>query len=130
MRQQETGFAENRKSLQELGSTINRIDKDVALVQQNMGDLRELPSRVAQLEGSRSVHARDLTELDRRVSANTGHISDLLTDTNRRKGWETPFGRVAGYIAAAVIAGVVAFIAGRGVNTNPQPQRAPSYQPQ
>jgi hypothetical protein len=114
MRQQEGGFAENRKALQDFGSTINRIDR-VALVQQTMDSLKGLPQRVTQLEIAREVHQRSLDDYERRITANSGHLSTVMTDNNQRKGLEGPVGKVVvGLITALGVAllGAVLWVIG------------------
>lgn len=107
MRQQDGGFAENRKALQELGTTINRIDRDVALVQRDVNDMKNLPARVGLLETTQSSQATTLQDFERRISANTQHIGDLLTDSNKLKGMSGPLGKIGVALVTAVIAGLV-----------------------
>ena len=97
--QNASGFAEIRQSQALLTTTVSKLDKDVALVQQTMDTLKDLPNRVGQLEIKREVQQGTMEDLERRVSANTKHIGDLLTDSNKLKGWGGPAGKI--FIGAA-----------------------------
>ncbi len=116
MRQQDAGFGENRQSLQELGKTINRIDRDVALVQRDVNEMKGLPSRVGQLEATQSSQATTLADFERRISANTRHVGDLLADSNKLKGMGGPLSKIGVALITALVAGLVgAFLAVVGI---------------
>lgn len=94
LHQNASGFAEIRQSQALLTTTVSKLDKDVALVQQSMDSFKDLPSRVGQLEIKREVQQGAMDDLERRVTANTKHIGDLLTDNNKLKGWGGPVGKI------------------------------------
>lgn len=94
MQQNAQGFAEIRASQARLNDTVSKLDKDMGLVQQSMDNLKDLPSRVSQLEIKQALQHGSAEDLERRVSANTKHIGDLLTDNNKLKGWGGPVGKI------------------------------------
>lgn len=103
MRQQSDGFKESRSAIDAVGETISRMDTDVALVKQNMDQLNGLPTRVSTLETRREVQQQTLLDFERRITSNAHHISELLGDTNRRKGIEGPLGKLGLVVAGTLL---------------------------
>lgn len=106
--QQDRGFAEIRGSQESLNQAMASVDKDVALVKQAVDGLKDLPKRVSQMELQQAASGNQIADLERRITENTRHIGDLLTDSNKLKGWSGP----AGKIAVGVLTGLLVLVLG------------------
>lgn len=111
MQQQDSGFAEIRQSQSKLVDTMNRIDRDVALLQAGSEQLKEIPRRVQSLESSRDTHARQLAEAMVVRDRHDERIGDLEDVSATRRGWEGMGGKLLYLIGGSVITGIITGIA-------------------
>lgn len=107
MQQNDTGFSEIRQSLAKQNETINRIDRDVALLQRDTEQMKAIPNRVQALETSRDIHARQLADADRCRLDHDGRIGELESTSDHRKGWEGFGGKMLYLLGGAVASAIV-----------------------
>ncbi len=111
MQQQDSGFSEIRQSQSKLVDTMNRIDRDVALLQAGSEQLKQIPRRVQALEASRDTHARQIAEAMVVRDKLDERIGDLEDVSATRAGWEGMGGKLLYLIGGSVITGIITGIA-------------------
>ena len=92
--------------------------------------LLNLPSRIGEIEARIGQDSVRITGARESLTQHAERLATLEAQSNQLKGMGKPAGTVFTAIVTALIVAIVAFIAGRGINTNPQPHQAPAYQPQ
>lgn len=107
MQQQDSGFAEIRQSQGKIVDSVNRIDRDVALLQLTSEQMKAIPTRVQALETSRDVHARQLADADRFRIDHNDRIGELESTSDHRKGWEGFGGKMLYLLGGAVVSAIV-----------------------